>query len=152
MVKPFSFLPTEMNKLSNTVRRGATRIAQQVATGIGATVVDTTRVDTGAARSNWRASLDFPLGGTIPPYAPGNKLGSGETANASAAKDQQRQVIKRFEAGKNRSIFITNNIPYIGRLNNGDSLLAPGLMVEQGLQTGRAILSSIRILDSKARK
>jgi len=148
---PFSALPNRMNKLGGTITKGVSKLVQDVAKGIGATVVDTTKVDTGAARSNWRASISAPASGIIPPYAPGVKLGIGEGANSSAAKAQHKQVMERFDATRNRSIFITNNIPYIGVLNNGDSLHAPGKMVQLGLQTGRAILQAKtrRVLETK---
>ena len=148
---PFSALPRRMNKLGGTITKGVSKLVQDVAIGIGATVVDTTKVDTGLARSNWRASISAPASGTIPPYAPGVRLGIGEGANASAAKAQQKQVIERFDVAKNRSIFITNNVPYIVALNNGSSVHAPGLMVEQGFQTGRAILqaNARKVLDRR---
>jgi hypothetical protein len=140
-----------MNKLGGTITRGVTKLAQDVAKGIGATVVDTTKVDTGLARSNWRATISAPASGTIPAYAPGIKLGIGEGANASAAKAQQKQAIERFDAAKHTSIFITNNVPYIGALNNGSQVHAPGNMVQLGLQTGRAILQAKakKVLDTR---
>ncbi len=153
MAGTFSFdaLPRRMNKLGGTIRKGVTRLVQDVAKGIGATVVDTTKVDTGLARSNWRASISAPASGTIPAYAPGTKLGIGEGANASAAKAQQKQAIERFNAAKHVSIFITNNIPYIGALNNGSPVHAPGNMVQLGIQTGRAILQAKakRVLETR---
>ncbi len=139
---PFDALPSRMNKLGGNIRKGVTKLVQDVAKGIGATVVDTTKVDTGLARSNWRASISAPASGTIPAYAPGVKLGIGEGANASAAKAQQKQAIEQFDANKNTHIFITNNVPYIGLLNNGDSVHAAGDMVNMGIQTGRAILQA----------
>lgn len=148
---PFSALPQRMDKLGKTINKGVSKLIQDIAKGIGATIVDTTPVDTGLARSNWRATIAAPASGTIPPYSPGNSLGLGETANASAAKAQQKQVIERFNAAKHPSIFITNNVPYIGLLNNGSPVHAPGLMVEQGFQTGRAILEAKagKVLDTK---
>lgn len=148
---PFSALPQRMNKLGDTITKGVTKLAQDVAKGIGATVVDTTKVDTGLARSNWRATISAPASGVIPPYSPGNHLGISESANAGAAKAQQKQAIEQFNAAKHVSIFITNNVPYIGVLNHGSSIHAPGLMVEQGLQTGRAILQAKagKVLDTK---
>jgi len=148
---PFSALPSRMNKLGGTITKGVSKLTQDVAKGIGATVVDTTPVDTGLARSNWRATISAPASGVIPPYSPGNKLGIGESANASAAKAQQKQAIEQFNVAKHDSIFITNNVPYIVALNNGSPIHAPSLMVEQGLQTGRAILQakSSRVLDTK---
>ena len=147
---PFSALPRRMNRLGGTITKGVTKLAQDVAKGIGATVVDTTKVDTGLARSNWRASISAPASGTIPPYAPGIKLGIGEGGNASAAKAQQKQAIERFDARKHASIFITNNVPYIGALNNGSPVHAPGNMVQLGIQTGRAILQTkaSKVLDT----
>ena len=88
MARPFSDLPAFTDRMAKNVEDAATRIMRQLAVGIGATLVDTTRVDTGKARSNWRATLNVPATGTIPPYAPGNKLGVSEMANASGAKNQ----------------------------------------------------------------
>ena len=147
-IRPFSELPAFTNRLAEKVEDAATRVLRQLATGIGATLVDTTRVDTGKARSNWRGTLNAPATGTIPPYAPGNKLGKGETANATAAKDQQKQVFARFNARRDAAIFITNRVDYIGILNNG----RPGddgggdFMVEQAVLTGRLILKSLKVM------
>lgn len=149
MAKSFSQLPGSMDDLGDNVHRIGTILVKQVAKAIGATVIDTTKVDTGLARSNWRATLNAPAAGTIPPYSPGNKLGKSESANANAAKAQQKQVINQFNAAKNTGVFITNNVRYIGVLNDGGKNHAPGLMVQQALQTGRLVLQSIKVLDLK---
>ncbi len=146
MAKSFDELPASMDGLNRTVRRGVTKIVQRVASVIGATVVDTTRVDTGFARSNWSATVFEPASGTITPYFPGTALGIGETQNANAVKAQQRRVIKRFNASKHRSLFITNNVDYIETLNNGNARLAPGLMVEQSFQAGKLAFKSVKVL------
>ena len=145
MARPFEQLPNFMDKVGRDVSRGASRLVQDVALAIGATVVDTTRVDTGNARSNWRATLNAPASGVIPPYSPGNRLGFSETANANAAKAQQKQTITGFNVSKHRAVFITNNVHYIGILNDvrGD------LMVEQGLQSGRLVLKASKLLSKK---
>jgi hypothetical protein len=153
MAGPFSFdeLPARMDKLGSTINKGVSKLVQDVAKGIGATIVDTTPVDTGLARSNWRATLSAPASGTIPAYSPGNKLGIGETANAGAAKSQQKQIIERFNTSKHGSIFITNNIPYIVALDSGSSSQSPGGMVSLGFQTGRLVLQANagKVLDTK---
>lgn len=146
MARPFSELPSALNKRGDQVNKLVNTIVMKVATGIGATLVDTTRVDTGVARSNWRASLNVALGGTIPAYSPGNKLGKSETGNASAAKAQQKQVINRFRSKRDLGgIFIANNVRYIGELNDGRPGLAPGLMMEQAIQTGRVIFKTLKV-------
>ena len=148
-IHPFSLLPSRMNNLSKETARGVSKLVRQVAIGIGATVVDATRVDTGLARSNWRATLSRPATGTIPAYAPGNNLGKGETANASAAKTQHQQVFGRFNVKKHKSAVITNNVSYIETLNRGRPGVSPDDMVRQGLQTGRLILKSTKVLDTR---
>jgi hypothetical protein len=137
-----------MNALGRAMPKIGTKLVKAAATGIGATVVDTTPVDTGLARSNWQASLDSPLP-QRPPYSAGSGLGIGETANASAAKGQQRQVIGVFDARKHQRLVISNFVPYIGALNNGSPTTRAHAMVQQGLQTGRAVLQAIKVLDSK---
>ena len=148
---PFSAMPARMDRLNAAMTRGVSKLVKDIAKGIGATVVDTTRVDTGLARSNWRATISAPASGVIPPYAPGIKLGIGEGANASAAKAQHKQAIERFNLRKHTSVFITNRVPYIVALNNGSPVHAPGNMVQLGFQTGRAILqaSTGKVLSTK---
>lgn len=148
-VRPFSDLPKVTERLAKNMTSGATRIMRRLAIGIGGTLVDATRVDTGRARSNWQGTLNTPAKGTIPPYAPGDKLGRGEVANANAAKDQQAQVFLRFKAGKDQAIFITNNVHYIGILNHGRAGIEGGgdFMVEQAVLVGRAILKNAKLVE-----
>lgn len=151
-VFPFSALDQRMDKLGGRIGRGVTKLAQDVAKGIGATLVDTTPVDTGLARSNWRATLNGPASGVIPPYSPGNHLGISESSNATGAKSQQKQAIERFDASKGLgSIFITNNVGYIGKLDAGSSNQNPAGMVNLAISTGRAILQARagKVLDRK---
>lgn len=136
----FSELEQRMNKLGFSLSKGMTKVTKNVAKGIGNTLVDTTPVDTGLARSNWRATLNGPASGVIPPYSPGNHLGISESANAGGAKAQQRQVIERFDAAKRSVIFIANNVGYIGKLDRGSSLQNPAGMVALAIQTGRQVL------------
>ncbi len=145
-VRPFRDLPKVTERLAKNMTSSATRMMRQLAIGIGGTLVDTTRVDTGKARSNWRGTLNSPATGTIPPYAPGDKLGKSEVANAAGAKDQQKQVFARFNAKKDRAIFITNNVHYIGVLNDGRSGIRGDFMVEQAVLTGKLILKSLRLV------
>jgi hypothetical protein len=138
-----------MTALGDGIVFGLTGLAQKVATGIGSTVVDATRVDTGLARSNWVATLGAPNGGLRYPYSPGNKLGISETANANGAKAQHKQAIEQYDARRVSSIFITNRVPYIETLNNGKRNVSPSLMVEQGLSAARAIVENTKILDTR---
>ena len=65
-----------------------------------------------------------------------------EYKTEAAAKAQQKQVIERFDASKFGSIFITNNVRYIGSLDAGSSQQNPAGMVAIAITTGRAILKT----------
>ncbi len=145
---PFSQLANRMDNLGRHVSGTAIdRVVKNAATAFGSKVVDTTRVDTGKARSNWRASLGQPISGVArEPFAPGMKLGIGETANRQAVKAQQQANIRRYNARLHRSIFFTNRTPYIETLNFGGPRNSADNMVGQGLQAARVAARATPIL------
>lgn len=127
-----SNLPREVNKV---VRKAALAIDQ--------TLVLATPVDTGRARSNWIVSLGGSQSETIDPYSPGHLLGLGETANADAAIAQGSGVIARRKPGQ--EVHITNNVEYIGRLNEGWSAQAPAMFVEAAISAALEAVAGARI-------
>ncbi len=144
----FSHLPKRMDHFERfLIDRGLKKVVKNAARAIGSKVVDTTRVDTGKARSNWRASLGRPIAGVArAPYAPGTALGIGETANASAVKAQQESNIRLYNPRLHRSIFITNRVNYIETLNNGGPRNEADAMVAQGMQAGRVAAKATKII------
>lgn len=114
---------------ANAVGDKVTKAVRRVAITADAAVVMATPVDTGRARSNWIVALSAPASGVIEPYAPGEG-GSTGPANTQAALDQGEQVITGYTAGHDIEIHITNNLPYIQRLNDGHSAQAPANFVE----------------------
>lgn len=124
---------------SDAVRKIALFVDQQVVMG--------TPVDTGRARSNWVVSVGMPFEGELEPYAPGEKLGIGEGANAGAAIAQGQRVIAENQwITDGESIFITNNVHYIGLLNDGSSPQAPPYYVEQAIVDAIALLKSVKLM------
>lgn len=105
----------------------------KVALAVDKHVVFQTPIDKGTARSNWQVSLDSPAQGTIPAYSPG-KEGSTAGANTAAAIAQGAAVIAGRKPGQD--VCITNNLPYIGRLNEGHSKQAPANFVEAAAMVG----------------
>lgn len=77
-------------------------------------VVLKTPVDTGRARANWQLSINIP------------KTDIKKTTNNTAIADGNRKL-KTIKLGED--IYITNNLPYIGRLERGHSKQAPRGMV-----------------------
>lgn len=149
MAQPFEDMPAIMNRYANGLQDAVAQVVRLAASRIGETLVTSTRVDTGLARSNWVAQIGSQFGGVIPPYAPGSKLGASETANASGAIAQQGSVIRSYNGEHRGNIHISNNVNYIGVLNNGGPNVGPDMMVERAISAGRAIVKNVRIVRKK---
>lgn len=148
MARSFDELPVLTSQMANRMDAVVTKLVKKAASTAGARAVETTRVDTGRARSNWIARIDTPARTVIPPYAPGVKLGIGERANARAAIAQQRAVIGGFNIRSHKAVYISNNTPYIVYLNNGGPYYGPGLMAQQAVQAAEVAVKGEKFLNS----
>ena len=126
------------------VERNANALARKVALAVDQTVILATPVDTGRARSNWQVGLGGPQRDVLDPYSPGSKLGLGETANAQAAIQQGAAAVGNRQPGQD--IWISNNVDYIGLLNNGSSKQAPAAFVQQAVDAGVALVKGARVV------
>lgn len=138
--------------LADNVAKNSDTLVRKVALVADQAVVFGTPVDTGRARSNWIAAIGesglfIGTDETISPYAPG-KGGETGAANAEAARKQAEAVVATYEGGKGLEIHITNNLPYIGRLNEGSSAQAPAGYVEAAIQEAVDKVNNTRILDT----
>jgi len=133
-----------MSRLAEEMERGVERTKRQVALVADRELVMATPVDTGRARSNWIVSTIAPAPGAKGPYSPGSNLGLGESANAQAALAQGQAAISSSKPGQ--SIFITNNVSYIGRLNDNWSAQAPAGFVEAAVLRAAGVVRSSRVL------
>jgi hypothetical protein len=80
-------------------------------------VVNKTPVDTGRARGNWQTTLGDPATGTLDTTDPGGNQTIARGSNTVTTSDP-------FSV-----IWLSNNLPYIERLENGYSQQAPNGMV-----------------------
>lgn len=88
-----------------------------------------TPVDTGWARANWLPRVGSPATGTV---------GSPTSVTRSAQQAGLQQVATwKMGAGK---VWITNAVPYIGRLNAGWSKQAPAGFVQAAIRRAVAEL------------
>jgi hypothetical protein len=126
------------------VAEGADALTRKVALAADQAVVSGTPVDTGRARSNWIAAIGGPASSVIDAYVPGES-GSTEAANTQAALNQAETVISGYTAGE--EIHITNNLPYIQRLNDGYSAQAPANFVEHAVMEAVQVVQFGRIVD-----
>ena len=103
------------------ILRGLERLTERVVTKItldvAANLIETTRVDTGWARANWVPSVgspEEPSSEDVEGFRPSaqdaaSKAGEQAAATASVAASY------RLPMG---STFVTNNVPYVPRLND----------------------------------
>lgn len=109
-----------------------------------------TPVDTGTARSNWFVSLGAPADGTRKAFAPypkgsqGGGAGVGENANASRALEAGAAKLAQRKPGQ--SIYVTNNLPYITRLDEGHSAQAPANFVKRATMHAKVLLRKLKVL------
>lgn len=133
----------KMRKTAEQVQENANRTVRRVALAVDATVVMSTPVDTGRARSNWQVEVAGMPDSAIPAYSEG-KGGSTAGENTRAALEQANVAVAAY-AGEG-SIHITNNLPYIGRLNDGSSAQAPSGFVQLAVQRGVEAIRGARIV------
>lgn len=101
---------------------------------------DTPR-DTGWARNNWVPSIGSP-------YEGGGGVTSPEPSDVAAARSAgdrgQALVLATYTLGRGK-VFVSNNVPYITRLNNGSSTQAPSGFVQAAI--ARAVRGAFRAGD-----
>lgn len=117
------------------IEENADALVRKVALAVDTAVVMATPVDEGRARSNWQVGIGEAPEGIKEPYSPG-KGGDTGAANAQEAIEQGKRIIHRYTKGS--TIHITNNLPYIQRLNDGWSAQAPAGFVEKAVVIGVA--------------
>lgn len=95
--------------------RKAEMVVRASALSVGASLIQRTPVDTGRAKANW-----------VPGIGAVNTKTTGEI-NAEAAVGVINQALQTWKPGQ--TIYITNSLPYIKRLEDGWSNQAPAGMV-----------------------
>lgn len=94
-----------------------------------ANLIEDTPRDTGWARSNWVPSIgaeSSQQGNLINPDA-------GDIAEARRASESGQALIATSYTLNKGKVFLTNNVPYIGRLNDGHSQQAPAGFVQAAI-------------------
>jgi hypothetical protein len=131
-----------MGKLADLIVKNVDVGFKATAIAVDQTVVIATPVDTGRARSNWRVQSGEPNTAVRPAFVAG-KDGSTLGENTNAAISEGKAIIAADRTG---TIYISNNLPYIGPLNDGSSAQAPAGFVERAVQSGLQVVSRIKAL------
>lgn len=140
----FSFA-RKMRFRANEADRNVNRTVQRVGIAAHQTVAIGTPVDTGQARSNWFVTLGAPSGDTRPPFFPGEQ-GSTGAANVQAVLAEGRGIIGQRKPGVD--LWISNNLPYIGKLNEGSSAQAPAMFVQAAVAEAARVVANATIFEA----
>lgn len=143
-------------RLARGVEVAALTVTKEQALDVQYMLAKETPVDVATARSNWRISVGRPLVGRIKAYLPypsrhRKPYGAGgtksESANLSAVTSQGRARLATYEKG---SIYISNNVPYIGPLDRGHSPQASsGFVARAVLQATLRTKPKIKVIFDK---
>lgn len=105
----------DISKFAEKAKGNSSAVVKKVAADMFGRVVLRTPVDTGRARGNWQITFNVPAEGTSQQVDPTGRGAISEiTAKAAQWKDG--------------AIWLTNNLPYIERLEYGWSKQAPAGM------------------------
>jgi hypothetical protein len=120
MVKDLKFLIPDLEKF---VEKQIVRLTLEAT----ANFVQATPVDTGWARANWVPQIGTPYtgGGPRPEVPP--------VGSANAARQTALSTVLNYKLTGARPVFISNNVPYIVKLNEGSSKQAPAAFVQRGI-------------------
>jgi hypothetical protein len=118
---------SEIDRVMNALRVKTEASVAGMVLDIHGDLVEVTPVKTGWARNNWLLALGH--------SAPG-PIGTPENVNTTA-KDAGIPSVLGWKISDG-PIYITNNVPYIGRLNGGSSKQAPRGFIE------KAVTSAVR--------
>lgn len=129
-----------MRQRAREFELNADRLTREVALAVDSAVVLGTPVDTGRARSNWQVELNSAPSGVVDSHG-GNA--------AQSSMDKAAEKIETYDGDTHTSIHITNNLPYIGRLNDGSSAQAPSGFVEAAVEAGSSRVRGVRLLISR---
>ena len=99
------------NDVTARIQQRVNQQVRAVTIGVFSSVIKMTPVDTGRAKGNWQCTIGSPANGT-------NQLADSEGAMIATVPNP---------AGS--KVYLTNNLPYIQKLEYGHSTQAPSGMV-----------------------
>lgn len=124
---------------ARAIPRNTDTLMRKVILAVDQALVLATPVDTGRARANWQPTIGSAAVGTLPePSSPDGGLQIALTAG--------QEVAAAYRGGPNSpTVHITNNLPYIDRLNKGWSKQAPANYVHQAILVVQSVFGKHRI-------
>lgn len=123
-----------LRRFANDIPRLQNEIKKEIIREVATEVVGRTPVLTGQARSNYFFTIGRPDNTSLMagPFG-GGRFGSGDMSLGRAFA-----AISRVKPGE--PVYMTNNLPYIGRLNDGYSAQAPARFIQTATESGIALI------------
>jgi len=134
MARDMRYLGKSMRKVAIAIEQDVNELVKDIAVQVQHFVAYETPVDVGTARSNWVLRVGRAFTFRYRAFAPGNFLGRSETSNLAAVGRQGAAAAASRKT--DQPIYITNNLPYIGRLNSGYSPQSAAGFVRRGIASG----------------
>lgn len=120
-----------IEKAKKEILKAISEKTNKVAISITSSVILATPVDTGRARSNWFVGINQPI----------TKTTDKENYDKSGSTNITEGVnkISSTKGTVDKTIYISNNLPYIGRLNNGHSKQIQAGFIERSVEIAKGI-------------
>ena len=135
-------LADRIDDLRDRIKTSASDTAKNASAAILKSLVSNTPVDTSQALSSWIVTLDKPSSASNPAHVLGTK-GSSASASAEITLREGLAILEGKKPGQN--IYIVNNQPYIGYLNDGSSSQQPAGFVERAALIGGKELKKFKV-------
>jgi hypothetical protein len=135
-------LSRSMKRRSENLPKKVSEVAKKVSLVVVDDLTQKTPVDTSKALSNWQTKIGSPVSTAIPPYIAGMQ-GSTQEQSAQAVISITKSVLAGKTPGK--TIYISNVLEYISRLNDGHSAQEPAGFVERAAMIGRNEVKKARL-------
>lgn len=127
-------LAKKLEELAKGFDKSSGKTTEKIALTILGQLVYSTPVDSSKALSNWQLNVGSPIKFKIDAYFPG-EFGSSQKQSAQAALEAAKKALQGRKSGE--PIYITNNLPYINRLNDGHSKQTTPGFIERAILLGR---------------
>lgn len=121
---------TQIRAVIQALKETTEKVVIRLSLNITANLIEDTPVDTGWARANWVPAIG------ASPRAQASSQPTNSMVQNQAARQSAGQVgLLSYKLGQG-SVFISNNVPYINRLNDGSSTQAASGFVQAAIRRG----------------
>ncbi|UFK26766.1 hypothetical protein [Roseobacter phage RDJL6] len=120
----------QIKTIIQALEETAEKVVIRLGLNITSNLIEDTPIDTGWARANWVPAIGASRA------SPAASQPTGSQVQIQQALQQSGMVGLLSYKLASGTVFISNNVPYIGRLNDGSSTQAPSGFVQAAIRRG----------------